>query len=470
MSSRYEEMLTAIADGATIDEKCICRRETFLRAIANGDTSDLPEPICREEVLLTQIAERGIGSGGTPIVTENITVTPKTTQQTVSRSSGKYINKVTVEAVDNTIDSNIKAGNIKKDVTILGVTGTLESGSSGGSNGLQWKCDEMQSLRYEFYGYTGTSVEEPLSGLDTSSVTNMSYMFYNCTNLTSTPQLNTSNVTDMKYMFKGCTGLTNVSNLDTSNVTLMTNMFEGCTGLTNVSNLDISKATDIAYMFKGCTALEEVSNLDCSSLTATNSLYYPFNGCSNLKKVTIKNWHNSGTNTFSSCKNTLEEVNILGIREDAAQPFYSLFMNCVNLKKVSFEGTVNTSLYGAFSGCTNLTDIIGLQTGTGVNSLEKTFQNCSSLETIPALDVSNATTLSNCFTGCTNLKSILMTGMSVSFDISASTRFEREDLVTILNNLATVTTTRTLTMGSDNLAKLTEADIAIATEKGWTLA
>ena len=60
--------------------------------------------------------------------------------------------------------------------------------------------------------------------------------------------------------------------------------------------------------------------------------------------------------------------------------------------------------------------------------------------------------------------------MKVKFDISASTQFEKSDLVTILNNLAAVTTTQTLTMGATNLAKLTDEDKAIATNKGWTLA
>ena len=62
-----------------------------------------------------------------------------------------------------------------------------------------------------------------------------------------------------------------------------------------------------------------------------------------------------------------------------------------------------------------------------------------------------------------------MTRMKVSFDISASTKFEESDLVTILNNLATVTNTKTLTMGATNLAKLTDDEKAIATNKGWTL-
>lgn len=56
------------------------------------------------------------------------TVAPTTTQQIVTADSGKDgLSKVTVEAVTSSIDSNIVAENIKKDVTILGVTGTLES-------------------------------------------------------------------------------------------------------------------------------------------------------------------------------------------------------------------------------------------------------------------------------------------------------------------------------------------------------
>lgn len=84
--------------------------------------------------------------------------------------------------------------------------------------------------------------------------------------------------------------------------------------------------------------------------------------------------------------------------------------------------------------------------------------------------MSNVTGMSGMFSGCSSLKSILMHGMKVSFDIHASTKFEESDLVTILNNLATVTSTQTLTMGATNLAKLTDEEKAIATNKGWTLA
>lgn len=50
MSTRYERMLEAIANGEQITDEPICRREMFLKALANNEgASNLPDPICREE-------------------------------------------------------------------------------------------------------------------------------------------------------------------------------------------------------------------------------------------------------------------------------------------------------------------------------------------------------------------------------------------------------------------------------------
>ena len=40
----------------------------------------------------------------------------------------------------------------------------------------------------------------------------------------------------------------------------------------------------------------------------------------------------------------------------------------------------------------------------------------------------------------------------------------------VINGLQTVTTTQKLTLGATNLAKLTDGEKKIATDKGWTLA
>ena len=60
---------------------------------------------------------------------QNRNVTPSTSEQTLNVNSGYSGNgTISVSAVTSSIDANIQAGNIKKDVTILGITGTLESG------------------------------------------------------------------------------------------------------------------------------------------------------------------------------------------------------------------------------------------------------------------------------------------------------------------------------------------------------
>lgn len=159
---------------------------------------------------------------------------------------------------------------------------------------------------------------------------------------------------------------------------------------------------------------------------------------------------------------------------DTTKSCYYLFRNYDGTSVddlISYDDTSNvTDMSGMFYKCSNLTSVPTFDT-SNVTNMRSMFQSCSNLTTVPKFDTSNVNNMSGMFsTTCTSLKSILMYGMKVSFDISVSTKFERSDLVTILNNLATVTTTQTLTMRIANLAKLTNEDKEIAIAKGWTLA
>ena len=184
-----------------------------------------------------------------------------------------------------------------------------------------------------------------------------------------------------------------------------------------------------------------ISYSDTSSVMTTDSM---FTSCYRLK--TVPQFDTSAvtnmSNMFSSC-NVLTTIPQL------------------DTSKV-------TNMYGMFNNCVSLITIPQLDTSK-VTNMSYMFYYCSKLTTIPQIDTSRVTNMSYMFRDCTSLKSILMYGMKVSFDISASTQFEESDLVTILNNLASVTSTKTLTMGSTNLAKLTDEEKAIATNKGWTL-
>ena len=128
--------------------------------------------------------------------------------------------------------------------------------------------------------------------LDTSKVTNMRFMFYGCSALTSLDLsgFDTSRVTDMIYMFKGCSALTSLdlSGFDTSRVTDMICMFQGCSKLTslNVSGFDTSRVMDMTDMFNACSALAslDLSGFDTAHLPMMSDM---FTGCIKLKSVTL---------------------------------------------------------------------------------------------------------------------------------------------------------------------------------------
>ena len=148
-----------------------------------------------------------------------------------------------------------------------------------------------------------------LSGLDTSNVTTMSYMFNGCSSLTELDLsgFDTTNVTNMANMFNGCSGLAklDLSGFDTANVTNMYYMFGSCSGLTelDLSDFDTANVTNMANMFRGCSSLTEldVSGFDTANVT---NMSWMFSGCKNLYDLDLSNWDMSKANTanmFYNC-------------------------------------------------------------------------------------------------------------------------------------------------------------------------
>lgn len=133
------------------------------------------------------------------------------------------------------------------------------------------------------------------------------------------------------------------------------------------------------------------------------------------------------------------------------------------------------------SQCDNVTYMFLASTVTDVpyidcrlsSSLNGMFQNCASLATISELKLKDdgSQTFTNTFTNCMSLVNIKITGViGTDISFSSSSKLTYDSVMSIINALAVVTTTRTITLHATAKSKLTEADIATITQKGWTLA
>lgn len=144
----------------------------------------------------------------------------------------------------------------------------------------------MRNMFYECRMLTNLD----LSTFNTENVTSMAYMFDTCLDLTTlnVSSFNTSNVTDMTCMFLDCMSLRNldVSHFNTENVTSIHGMFFGCSSLTSidVSNFKTQKVTDMHSMFVSCTGLTNLNLSSFSTESATN-MSAMFRGCSSLAAI-----------------------------------------------------------------------------------------------------------------------------------------------------------------------------------------
>ena len=123
---------------------------------------------------------------------------------------------------------------------------------------------------------------EGIENLNTENVTDMSYMFKNCSNLAKldVTHFNTAKVTAMTGMFSGCSNLTelDLTHFNTENVTNMWLMFYGCESLTTIYVSDDFVITNITYktysLFYGCEKLKgAIDKYDNSKIDGTYANY-----------------------------------------------------------------------------------------------------------------------------------------------------------------------------------------------------
>lgn len=157
------------------------------------------------------------------------------------------------------------------------------------------------------------------------------------------------------------------------------------------------------------------------------------------------------------------------------QPFTSMYKMCYGCTALTYvrqlETTNVTDMMWAFYGCSSLQKIDGLITDNA-KSVTSLFHGCTALHTIShPLDFSSVTSqIDTTFTSCKQLSYVRFSGtINVNIHVNGCPKLTSDSLLSLLNALADGVTNKKCKLGSTNLAKLTDAQKAIATDKGWTL-
>ena len=304
-----------------------------------------------------------------------------------------------------------------------------------------------------------------LTNFNTANVTNMSNMFKGCSALTSLglTNFNTAKVTEMGNMFNGCSALKSLdlTNFNTANVTNMSNMFKGCSALTSLdlTNFNTANVKFMDYMFNGCSALTslDLTNFNTANVTYMNNM---FEGCSALTTIyasdkfdTDNVWN--GLDMFTGCKSLKDysdsktdhnyanygpdgyftpvfdyaefdnATGTLTFRRGLSKPEGAYDLNeennepgwltqKENIYKVVFDASFAcarpTSCYRWFYGCTNLTEIKGIENlnTEKVTNMGFMFYDCYALTSLDVskFDTQNVEDMSNMFVSCEKLKSL----------------------------------------------------------------
>ena len=188
-----------------------------------------------------------------------------------------------------------------------------------------------------------------------------------------------------------------------------------------------------------------------------------------------------------------EELDTLNFTFPSETNLQSMCYTCYNLKKINMSNMISENIsncYMTFSSCSKLETIIfpdDIGTKFGATNIEQMFRACINLTTLPLINASNVINIYWLFYqtknitnlgGFRNLGEAYLTTQSVNYkdyrlDLSPCSLLTKQSIINILNNLYDIASkgcnTQSIVLGSTNLAKLTEDEIAIATNKGWTV-
>ena len=241
---------------------------------------------------------------------------------------------------------------------------------------------------YWFYQMENLTSITGLNYLNTSEVTNMLGMFWDCKYLTSLDEIsfNTANVTDMRFMFTECENLTSLdlSSFNTANVTDMLAMFWNCKNLTSldVSSFNTSNVTDMAAMFENCGKL---TSLDLSSFNTSKVtiMSHMFSGCENLTSLDLSSFNTAKVTDMKYMFKNCDELKTITVGStwstEAVTSSEDMFANCFKIEGgagTSYSSSHTDASYAHIDGGTsNPGYLTGVTYDLWINGVQVTYAN-----------------------------------------------------------------------------------------------
>lgn len=153
-----------------------------------------------------------------------------------------------------------------------------------------------------------------------------------------------------------------------------------------------------------------------------------------------------------------------------------LFYNALGLKKATLKGINDYRKMDAqqtFRDCTNLEIIDLLDFNIKLaNAYQFCYNNSALKEIKGTLDFTECTNVNNMFTRCSVLEEVRfkVNTLALSISFQQSSNLSANSIQSIIDGLATVEVTQTLTLHTTIKAKITETQLTQITNKNWTLA
>ena len=341
---------------------------------------------------------------------------------------GRFGTLTSIDNLDllNTEDVNTMAGMFTDNAKMISASGISAWNTS--------KVTDMSTMFYGCSNLTGLDV----SGFDTANVTNMNNMFFNCSSLTSldVSGFDTANVINMGSLFHHCRGLKSldVSGFDTARATNMRAMFSDCQALLSldVSGFDTALVTNMSSMFANCFFVPnlDVSGFDTARVTNMGGM---FAGVKTVTTLDVTGFDTSRVTDMSAMFNgahNLTSLDVTGFDTARVTNLKAMFSNCSGLTTLDVSGfntALVTDISFMFGDCTRLTslDLSGWDVSK-VTTMNATFNYCQSLTT---LDLTGWTTtaaltnLSQTFRNCSKLMTLDLSGWNTSNVTSMSRTF-----------------------------------------------